>query len=137
MKKTFVSGAVALLMSLPMTGFAEANKTPGDMPAEAQQAMSGHLMGYNKCMMESRLSTSKSGKDAQQHADEIMSGCETHLDSLDELLTENEVDAHLIAGMKKSMRSRAARQLMARTMNNLAAQAAAASNADNMAQPAE
>lgn len=137
MKKTFVSGAVALLMSLPMTGFAEANKTPGDMPAEAQQAMSGHLMDYNKCMMESRLSTSKSGKDAQQHADEIMAGCETHLDSLGELLAANEVDANLTEGMKKSMRSRAARQLMARTMNNLAAQAAAASNADEMQQPAE
>lgn len=132
MKKTFVSASAALLFSLPVISFAEANKTPGDMPTEAQQAMSGHITGYNKCMMESRLSASKNGQDAQQNADEIMSSCETHLDQLSDLLAENEVDAGLAEGMKKTMRSRAARQLMARTMNNLAAQAAAASNADKM-----
>lgn len=132
MKKTLVSVYAALLFSLPVIGFAEANKIPSDMPEEAQKTMSGHLTNYNKCMMQSRLSTSKNGKDAQQHADEIMSGCETHLDHLGELLAENEVDAALTEGMKKTMRSRAARKLMARTMNNLAAQAAAASNADKM-----
>lgn len=132
MKKTFISVSAALLFTLPVIGFAEANKLPADMPEKAQIAMSGHLTGYNKCMMQSRLSTSKSGKDAQQHADDIMTGCETHLDELGELLAEHEVDAALTEGMKKTMRSRAARQLMARTMNNLAAQAAAASNADKI-----
>ncbi len=132
MKKIFVSMSAALLFGLPFMSFAEANKIPADMPEEAQKAMSGHLTSYNKCMMQSRLSTSKNGKDAQQHADEIMSGCETHLDALGELLAKHDVDAALTEGMKKSMRSRAARQLMTRTMNNLAAQAAAISNADTM-----
>ncbi|MDX1572658.1 MAG: hypothetical protein R3341_01435 [Methylophaga sp.] len=136
MKKTFVSVSAILLLSLPFISFAEANKIPADMPEKAQQAMSGHITSYNKCMMESRLSASKNGKDAQQNANDIMTGCETHLDSLGALLAENEVDAALTEGMKKTMRSRAARQLMARTMNNLAAQAAAVSNADKMA-PAE
>ncbi|HSG92120.1 MAG TPA: hypothetical protein VK999_00310 [Methylotenera sp.] len=132
MKKTFVSVSAALLFSLSAISFAEANKIPADMPEEAQIAMSGHLTDYNKCMMQSRLSTSKNGKDAQQHADDIMTGCETHLDDLGALLAEHEVDAALTEGMKKTMRSRAARQLMARTMNNLAAQAAASSNADKI-----
>lgn len=136
MKKTFLSLSVAALFSLPILSFAEANKLPADMPEAAQKEMSGHITDYNKCMMESRLSASKTGQDAQQNAQNIMSGCETHLDSLDELLTKNEVDAGLVQGMQKTMRSRAARQLMARTMNNLAAQAAATANADKMA-PAE
>lgn len=137
MKKTIISSTAALLFSLPMMAFAEANKIPGDMPEAAQKAMSGHITGYNKCMMESRLKANKNGQDAQQNADDIMSSCESHLDDLGALLAENEVDANLTEGMKKSLRSRAARQLMARTMNNLAAQAAAASNADKMQQPAE
>lgn len=136
MKKILVSASAALLFSLPIISFAEANKIPADMPEAAQKAMYGHITGYNKCMMQSRLNVSKNGKDAQQHADDIMAGCETHLDELGALLTENEVDENLIAGMKKTMRSRAARQLMARTMNNLAAQAAASANADKMP-PAE
>lgn len=136
MKKTFVSVSAALFLSLPVISFAEANKTPADMPEAANKAMYGHITDYNKCMMQSRLSASKNGKDAQQHADDIMTSCETHMDKLGELLAENEVDAGLTEGMKKTMRSRAARQLMARTMNNLAAQAAATANADKMT-PAE
>ncbi|MCX4189278.1 hypothetical protein [Methylophaga sp. OBS3] len=134
MKKVVITASLTVLMSLPIFAQAEANKIPGDMPAEAQQQMSAHITGYNKCMMESRLRASQNGQDAQQNADEIMSSCETHLDELEALLAENEVDENLTQGMKKSLRSRAARQLMARTMNNLAAQAAAASNAEPAAE---
>lgn len=136
MNTTFVSVSAALFLILPFISVADSTKTAGDMPAEAQQAMTGHLTDYNKCMMESRLSASKTGQEAQQNADDIMASCETHLDALGELLAEHDVNANLTEGMKKSMRSRAARKLMARTMNNLAAQAAASANADNM-QPAE
>ena len=58
--------------------------------------------------------------------------CENHLDELKTHLTSNGVESSLVEGMAKSMRSKAARQLMTKTMNNYAAQAAAMANAEKL-----
>ncbi len=104
--------------------------TPGDMPQEAINEMTNNITAYNKCMMESRLKTSKSGKDATQNADEILQSCEPRLDELKQLLTDNNVNPGLTEGMARNLRSKAARQLMGQAMNNMAAQAAAMENAE-------
>ena len=92
--------------------------------------MTSNITAYNKCMMESRLNASKTGNSATQNADDILQSCEPKLDELKELLTANNVNPGLTEGMARSLRSKAARQLMGQTMNNLAAQAAAMENVE-------
>lgn len=99
--------------------------TPGDMPQEAINKMMENVTSYNKCMMTSRLEASQQGMDIRHSADAILQSCEAGLDELKLLLTENEVNPALVEGMAKSLRSKAAKQLMNRAMSNMAAQAAA------------
>ncbi|AFJ03785.1 hypothetical protein Q7C_2664 [Methylophaga frappieri] len=120
---------VPMLIMLPFTARAENITAPADMPEAAQFAMTTLITEYNKCMMSSRLDVAANGKDAQNHANEILQSCENHLVELQNLLDEQNVNASLSFGMIKTLRSRAARKLMAQTMNNLAAQAMAAENA--------
>lgn len=118
--------ATASLVALCSAAIAdESLLTPGDMPQEAITEMTMTITTYNKCMMESRLNTNTNGRDAMQNADDILQSCETKLDELKQLLTDNNVNPGLTEGMAKTLRSKAARQLMGQAMNNMAAQAAA------------
>lgn len=110
----------------------EALISPADMSEDAQNVMYQIIFDYNQCMMSNRLKFTQQGQSAQQTGNEIMASCETHMDSLQTHLLANDVNESLVIGMTKKMRSRAARQLMTQGMNQMAAQAAAAANADQM-----
>lgn len=129
MKKTLL--LVALTTSL--SAVAEQSLiTPGDMSDDAQHKMFEISMDYNKCMMQSRLDASAQQRQVQEAANEILNKCETHLDELNELLTANNVNHDLVIGMTKKLRSRGARELMTKSMNNMAAQASAVINAEKI-----
>jgi hypothetical protein len=135
MKTTLFTAA---LLAVSTMAVAKDYVTPADLSADASDKMYSILTHYNSCMMQSRLKPMEEVKSGQDLANKIMQGCETHLDSLKTHLNENNVEPTLVEGMAKKMRSRAARKLMTDTMNNLAAQANAASNAEKMqAKPAE
>lgn len=125
-------GSLALFSTFAMAE--ESILTPWDMPQEAVNEMTTNITAYNKCMMQSRLNANKTGKDATQNADEILQSCEPKLDELKELLTANNVNPGLTEGMARSLRSKAARQLMGQAMNNMAAQAAAMENVEKSKQ---
>jgi hypothetical protein len=107
-------------------------RTPADIPEEAQNKMYQIIFDYNKCMMLGRLDANQSGQSVQQAANDIMSSCESHMDSLKTHLLDNKVNESLVIGMTKKMRSRAARKLMTQGMNQMAAQAAAVESAEKM-----
>lgn len=128
----------AALMTVSSLAVAKDYVTPADLSADASDKMYTILTQYNSCMMQSRLKPMEEVKSGQDLANKIMQGCETHLDELKVHLTDNDVEPALVEGMAKKMRSRAARKLMTDTMNNLAAQANAAGNAEKKQQkPAE
>lgn len=131
MSKIIFSAAVLAFSSMAM---AQDYVTPADLTDEQSTKMYSILTQYNACMMESRLKAQPEIKSGQDAANQIMQSCETHLDELKLHLTEANVEPTLIEGMAKTMRSRAARKMMAQTMNNLAAQAQAAGNAEKMRQ---
>ena len=115
-----------------MTDDEESLLTPADMSEEEQTKMYQTIFDYNQCMMTKRLKFTQQGQSAQQTANDIMSSCQTHMDSLETHLLANNVNKSLVIGMTKKMRSRAARKLMTQGMNQMAAQAAAAANAESM-----
>jgi hypothetical protein len=128
----------AALMTVSSLAVAKDYVTPADLSADASDKMYTILTQYNSCMMQSRLQPMEEVKSGQDLANKIMQGCETHLDELKVHLTDNDVEPALVEGMAKKMRSRAARKLMTDTMNNLAAQANAAGNAEKKQEkPAE
>lgn len=129
MKKTLI--ILALTTSLSAVA-EEAMITPYDMSDDAQHKMFEISMDYNKCMMQSRLDASAQQRQVQEAANEILNKCETHLDELNALLTENNVNHDLVIGMTKKLRSRGARELMTKSMNNMAAQASAVVNAEKI-----
>ncbi|ODN67495.1 MULTISPECIES: hypothetical protein [Methylophaga] len=131
-KHYLAAGSLAVLCSAVMAE--ESMLTPGDMPQEAINEMTNNITAYNKCMMESRLNANKSGQDATQNADDILQSCEPQLDELKQLLTDNNVNPGLTEGMARTLRSKAARQLMGQAMNNMAAQAAAMENMEKSQQ---
>lgn len=106
--------------------------TPADISEEAQATMYQTIFDYNQCMQTSRLVSIQQGNSAQQAANDIMSSCETHMDSLEAHLLANNVNQSLVIGMTKKMRSRAARKLMTQGMNQMAAQAMAVENAEQI-----
>lgn len=108
--------------------------TPADLSEQAANEMYRIITEYNTCMMQSRLRAHPEVKTGQDAANQIMQNCESHLDSLKLHLSDNNVEPALVEGMAKTMRTRAARKLMTQTMNNLAAQAQAAGNAEKMKQ---
>jgi len=127
-KHYLVAGSMVVFSTFAMAE--ESILTPWDMPQQAIDQMTSDITDYNKCMMQSRLNANKTGKDATQNADEILQSCEPKLDEMKELLTANNVNPGLTEGMARSLRSKAARQLMGQAMNNMAAQAAAMENAE-------
>lgn len=133
MKKFLIS---ALLLSASSVVIAQEYVTPGDMSEEAQTKMFSILTDYNKCMMQGHLKFSHTAESPQKMAEDIMQSCESHLDELKEHLISNGVEKSLAEGMAKTMRSKAARQLMTKTMNNYAAQAAAMANAEKQKEQA-
>lgn len=134
MKKLLISSTVALMLSLPV--MAEENtRTMADLPDEAMVQLTTLFTDYNKCMMESQLEASRNSQQAQQNADDILQACESHLEAVKTLMVDNDISEGLATGMTKNMRSRAARQLMARSMNTMAAQAAAMENAEKAETP--
>ncbi|MDT8370667.1 MAG: hypothetical protein RQ783_01590 [Gammaproteobacteria bacterium] len=122
---------VALTTSLSAVA-EESLITPADMSDDAQHKMFEISMDYNKCMMQSRLDASAQQRQVQEAANEILNKCETHLDELNELLTANNVNHDLVVGITKKLRSRGARELMTKSMNNMAAQASAVINAEKI-----
>ena len=128
LKHYLVAGSMAVFSTFAMAE--ESILTPWDMPQESINEMTSNITAYNECMMESRLNASKTGKSATQTAGDILQSCEPKLDELKELLTANNVNPGLTEGMARSLRSKAARQLMGQTMNNMAAQAAAMENVE-------
>lgn len=131
-KHYLAAGSLAIFSTF---AFAEESiLTPWEMPEEAINEMTSNITAYNKCMMESRLNANKTGKAATQNADDILQTCEPKLDELKELLTANDVNPGLTEGMTRSLRSKAARQLMGQAMNNMAAQAAALENVEKSKQ---
>ncbi len=122
---------IALLMTSGV--FAEENlTTPADLPEAEQNKIFEYHTEYNRCMMNSRLEASTSGQNVKEQANKILLGCEAHLEGLKDLLIANNVNEGLAIGMTKKMRSRAARQLMTKSMNQMAQQAAAVVKAEQM-----
>lgn len=127
----------AAIMAFSSAASAQDYITPADLSDEQSNEMYSILTQYNSCMMQSRLQAHPEVNSGKDIANQIMQSCETHLDTLKLHLTESNVEPTLIEGMAKTMRSRAARKMMTQTMNNLAAQAQAAGNAEKMQQEAE
>jgi hypothetical protein len=122
---------IALLMT--STVYAEENlTTPADLPEAEQNKIFEYHTEYNRCMMNSRLEASTSGQNVKEQANTILVGCEQHLDGLKEFLLSNNVNENLAIGMTKKMRSRAARQLMTKGMNQMAQQAQAVIKAEQI-----
>jgi len=103
--------------------------TPADMPEAAQTEMYGAITDYNKCMMQNRLEYHQKGISVAGVADKTLQACEPHLDTLDEVLTTNNVNEGLSKTMVGKLRSKAARKLMSAVMQSMAGQASAAANA--------
>lgn len=122
-KHYLIAGTIAICSTTLMAD--ETIVTPGDMPEEAINKMMENVTNYNKCTMTSRFEASESGMDVRHSADTVLQNCEAGLDELKQLLTENNVNPALVEGMAKSLRSKAAKQLMNRAMSDMAAQAAA------------
>lgn len=122
----------AALLAVSSMAVAKDYVTPADLSADESDKMYKILTQYNSCMMQSRLKPLEEGMSGQELANQIMQGCEKHLDDLKAHLSDNNIEPALVEGMAKKMRSRAARKLMTNTMNNLAAQANAAGNAEKM-----
>jgi hypothetical protein len=125
---------VLLMASIALSGSVMAEEesnliTPADIPEAAQTEMYAAIMGYNKCMMQNRLEYHQQGIQVANVADQTLQACEPHLDILDEVLATNNVNEGLRKTMVNTMRSRAARKLMAAVMQSMAGQAAAAANA--------
>ena len=123
---------VLLMAGVALSGsvMAESNlMTPADMPEAAQTEMYSALGEYNKCMMTNRLEYHQQGIKIANVADKTLQACEPHLDTLAEVLAENNVNEGLSKNMVHTMRSRAARRLLAAVMQSVAGQAAAAANA--------
>jgi len=133
MSKTVFSVAILAFSSMAM---AQDYITPADLNEEQSNEMYSIITQYNSCMMNSRLQAHPDISSGQDAANQIMQSCETHLDALKLHLTENKVEPGLVEGMAKTMRSRAARKMMTQTMNNMAAQAQAAGNAEKIQQEA-
>ena len=134
MSKTIISAALLTASSL---AFAQDYITPADLSQDASNEMYGYVTAYNSCMMQSRLEAHPDVQSGQDAGNQIMQACEGHLDELKLLLANNNVEPGLVEGMAKTMRSRAARKMMTQTMNNLAAQAQAAGNAQSMSEEAQ
>lgn len=134
MKKYIFS---ATLMAVSSLAVAQDYKTPADLTDEQSNQMFSIATEYNTCMMHGRLDPSMAGKSVQDAANNLMQKCESHLDDMKLFLTANEVAPPLVEGMAKKMRSRAARHLMTDAMNNMAAQAQAAGNAEKMKKQSE
>jgi hypothetical protein len=132
MNKYVLTAAVLAFSSIAV---AKDYVTPVDMPEDAYNEMYSIITEYNGCMMQGRLQPQPEAKSGQEAANLIMQSCEQHLTDLKQHLANNNVEPSLVEGMAKKMRSRAARQLMTETMNNLAAQAQAAGNAETMQKP--
>jgi hypothetical protein len=126
MKKLLILSV--LVASTPV--MAEEYITPADISETAQNKMHEISMDYNQCMMQSRLEVSANSGSVKDAANDILVKCETHLDEMKTLLTDNKVFEPLAIGLTKKMRSRAARQLMTQSMNSMAAQAAAVVNVE-------
>jgi hypothetical protein len=123
---------VALLLSSSALLAEESLITPADLPEEAQNVTFEHHMNYNRCMMQTRLQTSATGQNVKQEANSILLGCESHLEELKAHLLSYNVNEPLVIGMTKKMRSRAARELMTKSMNQMAQQAAAVVKAEEI-----
>ncbi|MDH5357355.1 MAG: hypothetical protein OEW63_01850 [Gammaproteobacteria bacterium] len=108
--------------------------TQADMPEEAQTQMYAAITEYNKCMMQNRLEYHQQGAKVATVADKTLQACEPHLTTLRDVLVANNVNEGITETMVATMRSRAARQLMAAVMQSMAGQAAAAANAAPSAQ---
>lgn len=106
--------------------------TPADMSEEAQAEMYDFIMEYNQCMMKGRLEATTQPQQVQQAANDILMKCDEVLEQLKTHLLANDVNESLVIGMTHKMRSRGARNLMTKAMNNMAAQAAAVENAEQM-----
>lgn len=131
MSKIVFSAAILAFSSMAM---AQDYITPADLSVEQSNEMYSMITQYNSCMMQSRLQAHPEITSGQAAANQIMESCEPHLDKLKLHLTDNNVEPSLVEGMAKTMRSRAARKMMTQTMNNMAAQAQAAGNAEKMKQ---
>ena len=66
LKHYLVAGSMAVFSTFAMAE--ESILTPWDMPQESINEMTSNITAYNKCMMESRLNASKTGKSATQTA---------------------------------------------------------------------
>ena len=106
--------------------------TPADISEEAQAEMYNFIMEYNQCMMKGRLESTTHPQQVQQAANDILMKCDEVLEQLKTHLLANNVNEALVIGMTNKMRSRGARNLMTKAMNNMAAQAVAAENAQKM-----
>lgn len=116
-----------------VAGDAEENLiTPLDMPEQAQEQMYAAITDYNKCMMQNRLEYHQQGVQVADMADKTLLACEPNLDVLAEIFTANNVNEGLNKKMVSTMRSRAARKLMAAVMQSMAGQTAAMDNAANV-----
>lgn len=110
------------------TSAEESMITPADMSEEAQNAMYVTITDYNKCMMKNRLEYHQKGIRVANVADKTLQACEPHLEQMKAVLEANNVNTGLTKKMVHSMRSRAARKLMAAVMQSMAGQAAAMAN---------
>ena len=118
--------SMAALLSMSSMAMADDLITPADLSHEAQEKMFTMVSEYNRCMLMTEPKNAKDVKTVQDYAQALMDQCESHMQSLKTFLSEQHVNEPLIEGMSKTLRSKAARQLMTRSMNNMAAQAAAA-----------
>lgn len=96
--------------------------TPADMPEEAQQAMYASMMEYNKCMMQDKPEYHIENVRAEDVAGATLEACEPNLDTLIEVLADNNVNMDLREGMIKTVRQRSTRKLMSAVMQSQAAQ---------------
>lgn len=135
MKKLLISSSVALMLSFPVMAEEDNTRTMADLSDEAMTQLNTLFTEYSRCMQQTQLNANSSSQQAQQNADDILQVCDTHLDTVKTLMIDNNISEGLAIGMTKSMRSRSARQLMARSMNSMAAQAAAMENAGKTETP--
>lgn len=135
MNKLLIISSVALMFSFPVMAEENNTRTMADLPDEAMTQLNTLFTDYSRCMQETQLQATSSGQQAQQNADDILQVCEAHLDTAKTLMIDNDISEGLAIGMTNNMRSRSARQLMARSMNSMAAQAAAMENAEQSETP--
>jgi len=105
--------SVCLVLFFACTAVAESTaRSPGDMTVEERAAMMTATQAYNACVFKRALERAHSNPDIRVVADEALGHCESALEALRAVIRAGRFPEQFAQGFARSMRDRAARNLL-------------------------